>query len=473
MPKIYTILSLPAAGIFLLCAAGPAYPGGEVNPEYIALECTAPGLCRAKEVEPPLSGFKPELLILNGRLPKNDPCASSGILPPETAALVKKNNPVSYRVKNNCLTPPLSLPPSFSTDSPEIRMDSILLNHKASGGTPEGFLRSPRIILLFSHLTAGAREKTLPQDKVIRALRIRPGMDIVDIGAGKGFFSFLLAEAVQPDGKIFATDINPWVLQCLSREAESKKINNILPVVVKADGFDPFYGKHVFDIIFICEVARLLSAEDSKDYFGRLLHSLKKDTGRLYILDLKDTPADTEILKRMMSSWDYSSPLFNRMRPDNRDFLRKWDGGRLPEKRARDIAADLNGVIRDVSFAKDTAAYLTDGGKTPLFFLDIIHKREVILIKCLLPRLYKARVFETEYAGLPPRQKQQITALNKTLMKLLLRIEINDLLPKRKSSSSPMKKADVISLLCGCGYELVNEHTFLPEHYFLEFRRKK
>jgi hypothetical protein len=96
-----------------------------------------------------------------------------------------------------------------------------------------------------------------------------------------------------------------------------------------------------------------------------------------------------------------------------------------------------------------------------------------MLIRYLLPRLYKDGAFKKKYAVLPLKNKQQITALNKTLMILLLRLGLNDLTSTGNSGRSSLKKISVISMLSRCGYELTKEYTFLPEHYFLEFKRKR
>ncbi|MFA5356840.1 MAG: hypothetical protein WC301_05500, partial [Candidatus Omnitrophota bacterium] len=42
--------------------------------------------------------------------------------------------------------------------------------------------------------------------RIIKALNIRPGMDILDIGAGTGIFSFRFAEALKGSGRVFATE---------------------------------------------------------------------------------------------------------------------------------------------------------------------------------------------------------------------------------------------------------------------------
>lgn len=78
-------------------------------------------------------------------------------------------------------------------------------------------------------------------------------MKIADIGEGKGYFSFLISQALENKGRVFSTDINSKELYYLNKKIKEKGINNIQTVLVKPDVFDEFYSKHVFDIIFICQ----------------------------------------------------------------------------------------------------------------------------------------------------------------------------------------------------------------------------
>jgi ubiquinone/menaquinone biosynthesis C-methylase UbiE len=59
------------------------------------------------------------------------------------------------------------------------------------------------------------RQVWMPAVDVIRALRVRRGMRIVDIGAGTGYFALPLAEAVGPEGKVYAVDLQPEMLELL------------------------------------------------------------------------------------------------------------------------------------------------------------------------------------------------------------------------------------------------------------------
>jgi ubiquinone/menaquinone biosynthesis C-methylase UbiE len=51
------------------------------------------------------------------------------------------------------------------------------------------------------------RETEEAPDVLVRALKLKPGMVVADIGAGSGYFSFRMAPRVGTKGKILAVDI--------------------------------------------------------------------------------------------------------------------------------------------------------------------------------------------------------------------------------------------------------------------------
>lgn len=71
------------------------------------------------------------------------------------------------------------------------------------------------------------RETEEAPSRAIRALRIEPGQVIADIGAGSGYYSLLLSKAVGPQGRIYATDIQPEMLAILERKLKAQSIDNV------------------------------------------------------------------------------------------------------------------------------------------------------------------------------------------------------------------------------------------------------
>ena len=78
-----------------------------------------------------------------------------------------------------------------------------------------------------SWLDRPEREAEEAPSHAIRALGIEPGQTIADIGAGSGYYSLLLSNAVGPQGRVYATDIQPEMLAILKRKLEAQSIGNV------------------------------------------------------------------------------------------------------------------------------------------------------------------------------------------------------------------------------------------------------
>ena len=68
-------------------------------------------------------------------------------------------------------------------------------------------------------------------DDVITALELRPGMRVADLGAGTGYFSRRLSQAVGPTGTVFAVDPEPNLVGYLRTRAEREHTDNVVPVL--------------------------------------------------------------------------------------------------------------------------------------------------------------------------------------------------------------------------------------------------
>jgi len=66
--------------------------------------------------------------------------------------------------------------------------------------------------------------------EVLDALGVHAGSVVADVGCGRGYFTFKLAERVGPEGKVYAEDIDNPVLDSIRDEAKKKGLDQVLTV---------------------------------------------------------------------------------------------------------------------------------------------------------------------------------------------------------------------------------------------------
>lgn len=80
-------------------------------------------------------------------------------------------------------------------------------------------------------LTREERESEEKCSIMLANCKIRPGMNVCDMGCGNGFYTFRLAEMVGPEGLVYAVDIQPEMLVLLREEMERRGVDNIVPIL--------------------------------------------------------------------------------------------------------------------------------------------------------------------------------------------------------------------------------------------------
>jgi len=76
------------------------------------------------------------------------------------------------------------------------------------------------------------RDRREPNERpglVVDSLRLDPGDVVADVGAGTGYFAFRIAPRV-PEGRVFAVDIQPEMLDIVRERMAERGIDNVTPV---------------------------------------------------------------------------------------------------------------------------------------------------------------------------------------------------------------------------------------------------
>lgn len=134
------------------------------------------------------------------------------------------------------------------------------------------------------------REREEEPEKMLDALKIKPGSTVADVGAGVGYTSLRLSKRVGPRGKVLATDIQPEMLRMLRARMRKAKVANVVPVLCTQD--DPNLPEGEVDLILMVDVYHECS--DPETVLRGMLKALKPG-GRLVLVEFRAEDPDVPI----------------------------------------------------------------------------------------------------------------------------------------------------------------------------------
>ena len=117
-------------------------------------------------------------------------------------------------------------------------------------------------------------------DEVVALLELAPGMTVVDVGAGTGYFLSRLSAAVGETGRVIATDIEPDMVRYMVERAAREKLANVSAVVAPADDVGVTAGSA--DRALVVDVWHHIHRREQ--YAARLARALRPG-GRVVIVD--------------------------------------------------------------------------------------------------------------------------------------------------------------------------------------------
>lgn len=140
-----------------------------------------------------------------------------------------------------------------------------------------GTARTERYIAM---LERKERDTFQKPDEVMRALALRPGERVADVGAGSGYFTLRLARAVGPTGLVLAIDINPDLLAFLDRRAKEEGLANVKSLRVEKD--DPKLPPGGIDTILMVDTFHYVKERAA---YARKLRAGLAPGGRIVVID--------------------------------------------------------------------------------------------------------------------------------------------------------------------------------------------
>jgi len=131
-------------------------------------------------------------------------------------------------------------------------------------------------------LTRDSRNREEEPAKLMKALKLKEGMTVCDLGCGNGFYTLKLAKEVGPTGKVLAVEIQQEMLDLLAKRAEKAGIKNYQPILGTVA--DPKLPENSVDLILIVDVYHEM--DHPVEMLSAMRKSLSK-TGRMVLVEFR------------------------------------------------------------------------------------------------------------------------------------------------------------------------------------------
>jgi ubiquinone/menaquinone biosynthesis C-methylase UbiE len=131
-------------------------------------------------------------------------------------------------------------------------------------------------------LDRAERELEEDPERAIDVLKIEKGSTVADLGAGSGYMTVKLSKKVGPQGKVYANDIQPAMLDLLNKRLARAKISNVIAVLGTQD--DPRLPVETLDLVLMVDVYHELS---QPQLMLRHIRASLKAGGRLVLLEYR------------------------------------------------------------------------------------------------------------------------------------------------------------------------------------------
>jgi ubiquinone/menaquinone biosynthesis C-methylase UbiE len=112
-------------------------------------------------------------------------------------------------------------------------------------------------------------------------------MVVADVGAGTGYMTILLARRVGPAGKVYASDLQPAMLQIIRDKARAQRLSNVNIVQGKED--DARLPENAIDLALLVDVYHELWRP--QEMLRSIRRSLKPDGELILVEYRKEDPS--------------------------------------------------------------------------------------------------------------------------------------------------------------------------------------
>jgi len=131
-------------------------------------------------------------------------------------------------------------------------------------------------------LTRESREREEDCTTLLKALNLKPGDAVCDLGCGNGFYTLKLSKLVGDRGRVLAVDIQREMLGLLKDLAASEKITNIEPILGTV--VDPKLPEKSVDLVLLVDVYHEF---DHPEQMLAAIRKSLKPTGRVALAEFR------------------------------------------------------------------------------------------------------------------------------------------------------------------------------------------
>ncbi len=139
-------------------------------------------------------------------------------------------------------------------------------------------------------------------DLIATRMKFEPGMQVLEIGPGKGTYTKVVAKQILPDGKVYAIDIQESIIEKLKDRIKGENISNVEPKVDDAYNLS-FEDKSIDRIFAVACLPEIPSPVKVLEEFKRVL----KNDGLISLCELFIDPDYP--LRRTEKKWAINAGL--------------------------------------------------------------------------------------------------------------------------------------------------------------------
>jgi len=132
------------------------------------------------------------------------------------------------------------------------------------------------------------REVYDKRKQIVAAAKVKKGAAVADVGAGTGLFTLLFAEAVGPQGTVYAVEIAPRFLEYIGKRAKKAGARNVKTVRGTAASVE--LPPASVDLVFLCDTYHHF--EKPQENLASIRKALRPG-GEILLVDFKRVPGKT------------------------------------------------------------------------------------------------------------------------------------------------------------------------------------